>query len=240
VDVWSEMHPAVTLYFRSLGAIFFQYHLLAGILIALGLLIYSRIAFLLSVCGFATAWLFYYFIGANIQELSYSYIGFNFILTSIAIGGFFIISSKHSFLWVILLTPLTAVLITSGNAVISLYQLPVYSLPFNIIVLLFLYVLKFRERFFTKPEIVTVQYFSPEKNLYTHINARERFRHSRFFPISLPFWGEWTVTQAHDGDITHKKEWRHAWDFEIADDAGNFSTVMAQNAATTTVITNLS
>ena len=35
----------VKTYFKSLGAIFFQYHLFAGLLIAAGLLIYSRIAF---------------------------------------------------------------------------------------------------------------------------------------------------------------------------------------------------
>ena len=28
------------------------------------------------------------------------------------------------------------------------------------------------------------------------------------------------MTQAHDGNITHKGDWKHAWDFEIADDKG--------------------
>jgi hypothetical protein len=36
--------------------------------------------------------------------------------------------------------------------------------------------------------------------------------------IKLPFYGEWTVTQAYDGEHTHKNEWRHALDFEIMDD----------------------
>jgi len=40
-----NLHESVVIYFRSLGAIFFQYHLFAGIVIAIGLLIYSRIAF---------------------------------------------------------------------------------------------------------------------------------------------------------------------------------------------------
>jgi hypothetical protein len=33
----------------------------------------------------------------------------------------------------------------------------------------------------------------------------------------LPFHGEWTVAQAHNGEITHKGEWAHAWDFIIID-----------------------
>ncbi|MCK4638522.1 MAG: urea transporter, partial [Bacteroidales bacterium] len=143
-----NLHESITIYFRSLGAIFFQYHLFAGILIAVGILIYSRIAFLLSLVGFFSAYLFYQFIGADIGELNYCYIGFNYILTAIAIGGFFIVPSRYSFLWVILLTPLISIMITSTSALFSILQLSIFSLPFNFIVLMFLYILKFRERFY--------------------------------------------------------------------------------------------
>ena len=208
------------IYFRSLGAIFFQYHVFAGMLMALGLLIYSRIGFLLSIVGFFSAYWFYSFIGADISALNYNYIGFNFILTAIAIGGFFVISSRHSFLWVLLMVPMISITITSATAIMNLYQLPVYSLPFNVIVLLFLYALKFREHFYDKPQIVLIQHYSPEKNLYLQHNNKERFRKSYYFPFSLPFWGEWKVTQAHNGSITHKGDWKQAWDFEIADTKG--------------------
>ncbi len=213
-----NLHESITIYFRSLGAIFFQYHLFAGILIATGILIYSRIAFLISLVGFFSAYLFYQFIGADIGELNYGYIGFNYILTAIAIGGFFIVPSKYSFLWVILLTPLISIMITSTSALFSIFQLSIFSLPFNFIVLMFLYTLKFRERFYNKPEIVTVQQFSPEKNLYSQTNYKERFRNSKYISISLPFWGEWKVTQGQDDEITHKDDWKHAWDFEITDE----------------------
>jgi len=208
------------LYFTSLGAILFQYHLFAGVLIAAGLIIYSRIAFLLSLTGFFSAYFYYRIVGADIHELSYSYIGFNFILTSIAVGGFFIIPSRWSFLWVILLTPLISILLTGTQAVFSLFQLSVYSLPFNLVVLIFLYALKYRERFFDKPELVAYQQLSPEKNLYSHLNHRARFGTSPLFPVILPFWGEWKVTQGHSGDHTHQGDWRHAWDFEVVNDEG--------------------
>jgi urea transporter/murein DD-endopeptidase MepM/ murein hydrolase activator NlpD len=208
------------IYFRSLGAIFFQYHIFAGMLMAIGLLIYSRIGFLLSLVGFFSAYWFYAFIGADISELNYNYIGFNFILTAIAIGGFFVISSRYSFLWVILLVPLISITISSASVIMNIVQLPVYSLPFNIIVLLFLYAMKFRERFYEKPQMVLIQHYSPEKNLYLQHNSKERFGKSNYFPFSLPFWGEWKVTQAHNGDITHKGDWKQAWDFEIADNEG--------------------
>ncbi|MCX6287183.1 MAG: urea transporter [Bacteroidetes bacterium] len=214
------IHDSIRLYFTSLGAIFFQYHLFAGILVAIGLIIYSRIAFVLSLLGFFSAYAYYNFIGANIHELSYSFIGFNFILTSIAIGGFFIIPSRWSFLWVILLTPLISIILTSTQLIFSMFQLSVYSLPFNIIVLLFLYSLKFRERYFDKPELVSYQQYSPEINLYAHLNYRARFGKAYYFPFALPFWGEWKVTQGHNGKLTHQGDWRHAWDFEVADEKG--------------------
>jgi urea transporter/murein DD-endopeptidase MepM/ murein hydrolase activator NlpD len=214
------MPESVRIYFTSLGAILFQYHLFAGFLVAIGLLIYSRIAFMLSLTGFFSAYAYYLFIGANIHELSYSYIGFNFILTSIAIGGFFIIPSRWSLLWVILLTPLISIILTSTQAIFSIFQISVYSLPFNMVVLIFLYSLKFRERFYDKPELVGYQQYSPEKNLYSHLNYRSRFGKTFFFPFVLPFWGEWKITQGHDGTFTHRGDWRHAWDFELADEKG--------------------
>lgn len=214
------VHESIIIYFRSLGAIFFQYHLFAGVLIAGGLLYYSRIAFLLSVTGFFAAYLYYQIVGINISELNYSFIGFNFILTSIAIGGFFIIPSWYSFLWVILLTPITSFIITASGGFFGILQLPVYSLAFNIIVVIFLYALKFRERHFNKPELVYYQNFSPERNLYTQQNFRFRFDPKAPTQFSLPVMGEMLVTQGHAGKHTHKEDWRHAWDFEKTDDEG--------------------
>lgn len=212
------LHESIKIYFRSLGAIFFQYHLFAGVLIAIGLLVYSRIALVLSLIGFYAAYYFYHFIGADLSELSYSYIGFNYILSAIAVGGFFIVPGRFSILWVLLLTPLISITITSTAALFSIFQLSIFSLPFNIVVLLFLYVLKFRERSFKTPELVAVQQFTPEKNLYVQSNYHHRFRDLKYVPVSLPFWGEWKVTQGHQGEITHKDDWRHAWDFEIFDE----------------------
>lgn len=207
----------LNIYFKSLGAIFFQYSVLGGMLIALGILIYSRISFTLSLIGFYTAYYFYQFIGGNINELSYNYIGFNFILTAIAIGGFFIVPSRSSYFWVVLLTPLIAIVTSGSTVVFWTFQLSIYSLPFNVIVLLFLYILKFRTRQTLRIEEVAFQQNSPERNLYSQMNSKKRFKNTFYFPVSLPFWGEWTVSQGNDGKQTHKGEWKNAWDFVIKD-----------------------
>ena len=214
---------SLLVYFQSLGAIFFQYNLYAGIIIAIALLFTSRISLMLSLIGYYTAFLFYHFIGADFGELSYGFIGFNFILSAIAIGGFFIIPSFWSILWVVLLTPLLSLLITGSSAVLSILQLSTFSLPFNIVVITFLYVLKFRERNLRKPELVAVQQFSPERNLYSHLNYLARFGNRMNIPVHFPFFGEWTINQGHNGDITHKEDWRHAWDFVILEGDKEYS-----------------
>ncbi|PKP23266.1 MAG: peptidase M23, partial [Bacteroidetes bacterium HGW-Bacteroidetes-22] len=178
---------SLSTYFKSLAAVFFQYHLVAGILAAIGLLVYSRIAFLYSLIGFYSAYALYGLLGADINELSYGYIGFNFILTAIAIGGFFLVASRYTLLWLLLLTPFITVLIIASGAILESLQLPAYSLPFNLVVLLFLYFLKFRERFTDKPLLVYYQLFSPERNLYAQHNYRERFGTPPLIPLSLPF-----------------------------------------------------
>ena len=125
-----EFIRPLKIYFISLGAILFQYNVLSGIIIAAGILYHSRIAILLSLLGFFTAYFFYDFVGADISEMNYSYIGFNYILTSIALGGFFIIPSVRSYLWSILLIPIVAIFTISFSTLFASATLPVYALPF--------------------------------------------------------------------------------------------------------------
>jgi urea transporter len=220
---WNELGipQSIRTYFISLGAIFFQYNVLSGILISIGLLVYSRIAFLLSLIGFYSAYLFYGIIGAEITEVTYTYIGFNYILTSIALGGYFLIPSRMTYLWVIILIPIVAILTISLNAIFYTFGLSIYSLPFNLIVLIFLYVLKLRIYPGTEPQQTIFQYNSPEKNLYVNSNNKKRFSSDlSYFPVYPPFWGTWTISQGYNGEYTHKEDWRHALDFVIEDEEG--------------------
>jgi urea transporter len=205
-------------YFTSIGAIFFQFSVIPGIIISIGLLLYSRIAFLLSVYGFSAAYLFYHILGGNIADLSYSYIGFNYILTAIAVGGFFMIPSKHTFLWLLVLIPLVTLITLSLSEVFSVFKLSIYSLPFNIVVLLFIYALKFRVTPSDKLSEVFIQQNSPEKNLYSFNNQKKSHSGQQYLNFQLPFYGKWKVMQGHDGEYTHKEDWKYAWDFIITDE----------------------
>ncbi len=211
---------SLKIYFLSLGAIFFQNNILAGIIIAIGLLYHSRITFSLSLIGFYAAYLFYNLIGADFSSLAYTFIGFNYILTSIAIGGYFVIPSERSYFWTVMLLPITVIITASLGHVFSVWQISIYSLPFNIIVLLFIYVLKLRIRKNKKLTDTFVKQKTPEQSLYLHHTAAEELEHKNYFPVNLPFKGDWVIMQAHNGKYTHKDKWRHAWDFVIHDEEG--------------------
>lgn len=217
---WNQLAMPLSLktYFLSLGAIFFQTNVFAGVLAALGIIIYSRIGFILSLWGFYIAFVFYKLMGIPFSEVSFSYIGFNYILTAIALGGYFIIPSRSSFFGLFVIIPLITLMGISFQQIFDILYLPVYALPFNIITLIFLYVLKFRVDNRIGLSTIFWQQNSPEKNLYNFTNFHERFGDDSLIPIYLPFFGEWTVTQGHDGAYTHKGQWRHAWDFEIKDE----------------------
>lgn len=212
------LNESLKIYLKSVAAIFFQFNALSGAIIAIGLLLFSRIAFLLSVYGFYIAYLFYSLLGGNLAELSYTYIGFNYILTAIAIGGFYLIPSKKTFLWLLLLIPLVTLITISLSKVFLIFHLSVYALPFNIVVLLFIYFLKFRTRPAKDLHDVYVQHNNPEKNLYSYHNQKIKFHQRNLVHFQLPFYGTWTVLQSQDGEYTHREAWKHAVDFVITDE----------------------
>ena len=212
-----ELFNSLRIYFSSLGAIFFQYNVLTGILIAIGLIYHSRIAFTLSLIGFYSAYLFHHFAGINFTELGYSYIGFNYILTAIAVGGFFMVPSRMSYLMTLIIIPVTVLITIGFGGILIAWRIPVFSLPFNIIVLLFVLSMKLRIHKSDKLSEVFIQQKNPEINLYSFVNNNHRFKNHSSFPVRLPFFGEWTVSQAHNGEYTHKDKWKYAYDFIIKD-----------------------
>ena len=204
-------------YFKSLSAIIFQFNWIAGLLISIGLLMASRISFALSIIGYLSGYLYYFIVGENIQNLHYGYIGFNFILFAIAVGAFYFIPKRKIHLAVIILTPVLGLLITGLSGFLSIFNLPVFALPFMIMTTLIIYVMNFTTKGYIFPKVV-YQTYSPEKNLYNYYNYFQRFGSDKYLTkIGLPFFGKWKVWQGPNGKHTHKGEWKNAWDFVIVD-----------------------
>ncbi len=211
------INKMLDIYLRSMSSIFFQSNLIAGIVISIILLLSSRIAFSLSILGFLSAYVFAQFSGSEAASITYYNIGANYIMVAIAIGGFFIIPSGYSYLWSVLLVPLTSLVLLFMTRLFGFVQLPVFSLPFSFVVILFVYFLRLRV-YPSKLKLTPIQYYSPEINLYTFKNNQDRLAQFLYFPLYLPFWGEWSVTQGYDGEYTHKGDWGKALDFMIYDE----------------------
>jgi len=211
-----QMPNMVIIYFKTLAGTFFQSTILAGVFVALGLLYFSRIAFSLSVIGFASAYFFYSLFGADVNDLNYHLLGSNFIFLAIGIGCFYIIPNKYSYLTVFLLTPLLMILLIFLGKIMWVFQLKAFTLSFSVICTAFLFAL--HQRWFHKfLYLVTIQYYSAEKTIYKYMSSIKRFKDAHLAKISLPFWGEWVVSQGYNGKITHLGEWGNALDFEILD-----------------------
>jgi len=225
LNVWQtidnlEINHLVDIYLRSLSSIFFQNSLFTGAIIAVALLYSSRIMFSLSVIGFASAFIFAQFSGTSAASITYYNIGANYMMVAFAIGGYFMIPSKYSYLWTVLLVPVTSILLLFLTKLTAYLQLPVFSLPFSIVTILFVFFL--RQRASEKKLILTPYQTSvPETNLYLYLNNKERYKRFNFMPLHLPFWGEWTVWQGYNGIHTHKGDWGNALDFVITDETGS-------------------
>ncbi|MBK8496641.1 MAG: urea transporter [Chitinophagaceae bacterium] len=84
-------------FLRSLSAILFQSNIASGILLSIGLLFFSRIALTLMVAGYTIAILFIQLMDGYAGSVNYYNLGTNFMLVSVALGGFYIIPSVRSF-----------------------------------------------------------------------------------------------------------------------------------------------
>lgn len=206
-------------YLRALSSIFFQSNILSGAAIALALLIYSRIAFSLTIVAFFTAYYFNLYTGAYEEGLNYYNLGSNYMMIAVAIGGYFSVPSVHSYLWAVLSVPVSAIIITGTGKMTGTFHLPAFSLPFCLSVLMFLYFTGLRQTA-RGLSLTPVQYASPERNLYEYLSGLTRFRNHHYFRFQLPFLGKWKVTQGYNGAETHKGDWSQALDFMIQDDTG--------------------
>ncbi|HQQ94293.1 MAG TPA: urea transporter [Bacteroidia bacterium] len=207
----------IGLYFRSMSALFFQQGVLPGMLISLGLILYSRISFLLSLLGFAGGYLFYEVLLGTVPAEHFTLISYNFILTAIGLGGFYFIASGASFLLAFVSTLITGILAGAFQTLLSPFAFPVYSLPFSLCLLMVLALLNSR---YTMHYLFPVVYqnYNPELNLYALTTFMARFRNVKDVAIHLPFYGEWSVSQSHDGDQTHQQNYRYALDFVVRDE----------------------
>jgi urea transporter/tetratricopeptide (TPR) repeat protein len=201
--------------FKAFGAIFFLPSVLVGMVIAAMILRRSRILFLLAVLG--------YYAGTFVRDLMFpafdhSFLdgnSFNFILVAMAVGAVFVVPSLQSSLLGLLAAAVAPMLVEALTALGLPYGIPPFTLPFCLITLGTLYVL----RAVNYPFLATEIGASPEEMRENSLVNRFRYR-GEHRTLYLPFSGTWTVTQGFNGRWTHQGKWRYAYDFVVSDEGG--------------------
>jgi len=205
---------SVEFFVRSLGAALFQLGVPSGLLVAFGLLLFSRSAFILAGAGLGAGCLLYAALGGRPDDLEGGWIGFNFALTAIALGGVWSVPGPASFLLAIFGAALSALVCAAASIMLVPLGLPLLAFPFVATTTLVLFAMKHRERR-GYIQSLSVPCDSPEENLKSAVNYRSRKLGNEKPAFELPFHGEWTVTQGFSGAHTHQGLWEHAWDFEL-------------------------
>lgn len=216
IESW-KLPDFVAGFFRSMSAILFQVNIASGIIMSIGLLIYSRIAFSLMVLGYSIAIFFSMAMGGFSHiDMTYYNMGTNFMLVAVALGGFYVIPNTRSYLWTFITVPLAYLLVVASGLILFKLGVPSFSLPFCLIVILFIHVLQLRSKS-ASLVLTPVQYYSPEQNLYRYTSGKNRLFNQLYWNISLPVMGEWMVSQGYDSTMTHRGDWSKALDFVLLD-----------------------
>jgi urea transporter len=210
---------------KLFGSILFQNNLISGVLVLLAIGLYSRISLLYGIWGGVLGMGTYLFLHGSLDGFH----GLNYVLTALAFGGFFVVSSVHCWLYTslaVIAAGITDVSATSVLASISTAQgepLPSLVFAFNVITLIFLYPLKKTDFGWRKRRLMPVPLSvikSPEANL----RWAKRWLLQPFIQkttLTFPFLGKWSVLQGNNGQWTHKGIGRYAWDFVVRDVDGN-------------------
>lgn len=205
---------AFTPFLKTMGAIIFSPYEITGLSICLCLLYKSRILLCLAIIGYIVGDLsLNIFTAATPYPIFQAYY-FNFPLTAIAIGGVLNIPSLKSYVLSMLgVLMCAATIIILSNSSTS----PVYALPFNLVVILYVIVLKH----VSSPLMTRVFQETPEENFdYYHIHQK------RFLPDTIqvhpPIQGHWTIYQSFDGPWTHQGNWKYALDFIKTDNNSSY------------------
>lgn len=199
-------------FFTALGAAFFVPHPLPGLLIALGLARLSRYVLLMAVLGFVTGTQVLHFFTGGPQAELMGWVGFNFILTSVALGAIFTVPGPGSFFLALAGAALSALLTAAIQNILLVYGLPVLALPFLLTTLTMLACLRKRMQN-QNPCLILEQPDLPEASYARAQLARHRGLQVQEPLLALPFHGAWEVYQSFNGQPTHQAPWQHAIDF---------------------------
>ena len=210
----------VNAFLRSLGTILFMPNVWAGVAVLVALLVWSRVAIVNAIAGYAGGILVVKMLEACGLQWFGWFAGHNYLLAGMALGAVYFVPSWSSL-----------ALAFGGGAVAALNVAAVQHflrgsgweylpLPYLLTIWSFLCAMRLREK--SGSLLPTVGSFeNPEAAAASIALANARFPHRHETHVLLPTSREVTVTQGFDDKLSHRGDWKHALDFEVLDAAGN-------------------
>jgi urea transporter len=149
--------------FKGIGEIFFQDNALTGIIMAIGVLVNSRIGALMCVGGPAIAALVAMAAGADEGAINLGLYGFNAALTAIALGGFFFVFNAMGALYTLFGVVVTTFVWPAIATVLAPIGMPTFTFPFVLTTWIFL---------LAKPGFAAIRAVAPADATYPEHNYR--------------------------------------------------------------------
>jgi urea transporter/murein DD-endopeptidase MepM/ murein hydrolase activator NlpD len=208
--------PWLDSFFISIGWLLLAPNPLAGALVFAGILATSRYLALLAATGYGMGMATCFVLGGGDTSM----IAYNFALSAMALGGFFAVPGRASFLAAIAASVTAAWCAMVLDTLLHPLHLPLLTMPFLCATSVFLGSLGARPG--AREPILTLDHPAlPEINYERARLAQARGGNADSLPLQPPFHGEWRITQGFNGPHTHRSPWQHALDFDIADDGRN-------------------
>jgi len=207
-----EAHiPDIAVYFlKALGTIIFMPNVLAGLIIFAIIIYSSRILAIHAIISFIAGVFIHSLLSASWTDAISDPYSFNYILVGLALGGTFILPSLRSSFICILAVGVSVILIDATAGFAETFNIPVFTLPFNFTVILFVSAL----RIIKYPEYNYDIRTSPELSLSSATAFKQRFKPDEV-SILLPLKEQCAVYQGQNGNWTHKDKWKYAYDLVI-------------------------
>ncbi|MFN0076237.1 MAG: urea transporter [Prosthecobacter sp.] len=210
----------IAAFLRSMGTILFLPNVWAGIAVTLAILVWSRVAMINAVAGYAGGIIIVRLLEACGLEWLGWFAGHNYLLAGMALGAVYFVPSWSSLALAVVAGAVAALHVAAVQHFLRGSGWEYLPLPYLLTIWSMLCCLRLREK--SGSLLPTVGTFdNPEAAAAALALANERFPHRHDTHVLLPTAREVTVTQGFDDKLSHRGEWQHALDFEVHDAADN-------------------
>ncbi len=210
----------IAAFLRSMGTILFLPNVWAGLAVTLAILVWSRVAMINAMAGYAGGILIVKLLEACGLEWLGWFAGHNYLLAGMALGAVYFVPSWSSLALAFVAGAVAALHVAAVQHFLRGSGWEYLPLPYLLTIWSMLCCLRLRE----KPGSLlptTGTFDNPEAAAAALALANSRFPHRNETHVLLPTAREVTVTQGFDDKLSHRGEWKHALDFEVHDAADN-------------------